>query len=103
MRPPRTLRTQNQLASPAMGERNAIELQPAPFETIDAGQTAGNRLPMIAAVLAASLVALALIVSGLGKPLLIAAMATFAAIGLFSLLAFAAGYVRFGQRRPLAE
>ena len=103
MRPPRTLRTQNQLASPAMGERNAIELQPAPFDVIDAAQTSGSRLPVIAATLAGGLVAVALIVSGLGKLLLVAAMAALAAIGLFFLLAFVAGYIRFGQRRPLAE
>jgi two-component system, cell cycle sensor histidine kinase and response regulator CckA len=103
MRPPQPLRTQNQLASPAMGERNAIELQPAPFETIDAAQASGSRLPMIAALLAGSLVAVALIVSGLGKLLLVAAIVALAAIGLFFLLAFVAGYVRFGQRRPLTE
>ena len=84
-----------------MGERNAIELQPAPFDDIDAAQASGSRLPMIAALLAAGLVAVALIVSGLGKLLLVAAIVALAAIGLFFLLAFVAGYVRFGQRRPL--
>jgi len=103
MRPPRTLRTQNQLASPAMGERNAIELQPAPFETIDAAQASGSRLTVIAVIVAGSLVAVALIVSGLGKLLLVTAMAALAAVGLFFLFAFVAGYVRFGQRQPLAE
>ncbi len=86
-----------------MGERNAIELQPAPFDAIDVAQASGSRLPVIAAIVAGALVALALIVSGLGKLLLVAAMAALAAIGLFFLLAFVAGYIRFGQRRPLAE
>ncbi len=86
-----------------MGERNAIELQPAPFDAIDAAQTSGSRLPVIAAVLAGRLVAVALIVSGLGKLLLVAAMSALAAIGLFFLFAFVAGYIRFGQRRPLTE
>ncbi|HUJ36260.1 MAG TPA: PAS domain-containing protein [Hyphomicrobium sp.] len=86
-----------------MGERNAIELQPAPFDAIDAGRAAGSRLPVIALLSAAALVALALIVSGLGKLLLVTAMAALAAIGLFFLLAFAAGFVRFGQRQPLSE
>ncbi len=86
-----------------MGERNAIELQPVPFEALAAAPGSGSRLPVIAALVAASTVVLALIVSGFGKLLLVAAITLLAAIGLFFLLAFVAGYLRFGQRQPLAE
>ncbi len=95
---------QNQLASLSMSQRHAIELPSNPFETIQAGPgVAGGLLPALAALAAGAAVLLALIASGIGQPLLVLAVAALATIGLFFVLAYASGYVRFGQRVPLAD
>jgi len=103
MSAPHPLPSQNQLASLRMHERNAIELQPMPFDAINAAQGLGRYLPTVAAVVAGGAVVFGLVASGAGTPLLLAAMALLATIGAFFVLAYAGGYVRFGQRLPLTE
>ena len=86
-----------------MREHDAIELQPPPFDAFGAVQGLGSMLPTIAATVAGGAIVLALVASGAGLPLLLTAMAVLATVGLFFLLAFTAGYLRFGQRAPVAE
>ncbi len=100
---PETSPTQNQLASLRMRQRNAIELQPGPFDGIHVGPGAGSILPAIVAIAAGAAALIALIASGIGQPLLLLAIAVLATVGLFFVLAFASGYVRVGQRPPVAD
>jgi two-component system cell cycle sensor histidine kinase/response regulator CckA len=86
-----------------MRQRTAIELQPNPFVPINAGAGGSSILPAIAAIAAGGAVVAALIASGVGQPLLALAVAALATVGLFSLLAFASGYVRLGQRMPVND
>ena len=102
--PIQTSPLQNQLASLRMSQRHAIELPSNPFEAIQTGPgIAGGLLPALAALAAGAAVLLALIASGIGQPLLVLAVAALATIGLFFVLAYASGYVRLGQRVPLAD
>jgi two-component system cell cycle sensor histidine kinase/response regulator CckA len=86
-----------------MRERNVIELQSTPFDAINTAQGLGGLLSTIAAAVAGSAIVIGLVASGVSKPLLLAAIALLATAGLFFVLAYFAGYVRFGQRLPVAE
>ncbi len=97
------LPTQNQLASLRMRERNVLELSPSPFEGLNAGHGASGLLSTIVAALAGSAIVIALVASGASKPLLLVAIAILAALGLFFVLAYLSGYVRFGGRMPVAD
>jgi len=99
---PQPLPSQNQLASLRMRERNVIELQSTPFDAINV-QGLGGILSTIAAGVVGSAIVLGLVASGVSKPLLLATIALLATLGLFFVLAYLVGYVRFGQRLPVAE
>jgi two-component system cell cycle sensor histidine kinase/response regulator CckA len=86
-----------------MRERNVIELSPTPFDGLQAGQGLSGLLPTILAALAGSAIIIALVASGASKPLLLAAIALLATLGLFFVLAYLSGYVRFGGRLPVAD
>ena len=95
---------QNQLAFRFMREREAIEMQAAPFDaTSSALQGFGGHLTTLAAVLAAAGVVFAVVVSGTGQPLLMTLIAMLAIVGLFFLFAIGAGYICLTERQPLAE
>jgi two-component system, cell cycle sensor histidine kinase and response regulator CckA len=100
---PQPLPTQNQLASLRMRERNVIELPPAPFDGFTAAHGPSGFLSTVVAALAGSAIVIALVASGASKPLLLAVIALLAAAGLFFVLAYLSGYVRFGQRLPVAD
>jgi two-component system, cell cycle sensor histidine kinase and response regulator CckA len=100
---PQTLPTQNQLASLRMRERNVIELSPTPFDGLATPQAPSGVLSTVVAALAGSAIVIALVASGASKPLLLAVIALLAAAGLFFVLAYLSGYVRFGGRTPVAD
>ena len=96
--------SQNQLAFRFMREREAIEMQAAPFDaTSSALQGFGGYLTTLAAVLAAAGAVFAVVVSGTGQPLLMTLIAMLAIVGLFFLFATGAGYICLTERQPLAE
>jgi two-component system cell cycle sensor histidine kinase/response regulator CckA len=95
--------SQNQIASVRMREHDAIELPSAPFDAISPMQGLGSYLPTVGAIVAGAIIALGIVASGAGTPVLIAALVALATAGVFFLLAYSAGYIRFGQRLPLAE
>jgi two-component system, cell cycle sensor histidine kinase and response regulator CckA len=94
---------QNQLASLRMRERNVIELPASPFEGLGANQGMGGFLSTLAAAGVGILIVLALVASGVSQPLLLVLIALLATAGLFFLLAYFAGYIRFAQRLPIAD
>lgn len=95
--------TQNQLASLRMRERNVIELPFSPFEGLASGQGMGGLFSTLAVAGAGALIVLALIATGISQPLLLAVIASLATAGLFFLLAYFGGYIRFEQRLPVSD
>ncbi len=95
--------TQNRIASLRMREHDAIELPSAPFDAIMRMQGWGGYLPTAGAVVLGALIALGIVASGAGTPVLVAILVALASVGLFGLFAYSAGYIRFGQRTPLAD
>ncbi len=100
---PHATSSQNQIASLRMREHDAIELPSAPFDAITPMHGLGSYLPTVGAIVAGVLIALGIVASGAGMPVLIAMMVALATAGLFFLFAYSAGYIRFGQHTPLAE
>jgi two-component system cell cycle sensor histidine kinase/response regulator CckA len=100
---PHAPRSQNQLASLRMREHDAIELPSAPFDAITPMHGLGSYLPTVGAIVVGALIAFGVIASGASMPVLIAMLVALASIGVFFLFAMTAGYVRFGQRAPLAD
>jgi two-component system, cell cycle sensor histidine kinase and response regulator CckA len=95
--------TQNQIASLRMREHDAIEMRPAPFDAIPPLQGLSGYLPTAGAIVIGAVIAFGVLASGAGMPVLIAMLVALAAVGLFSLFAYSAGYIRVGQRAPLAD
>jgi two-component system cell cycle sensor histidine kinase/response regulator CckA len=86
-----------------MRERNVLELSPTPFDGLNTAHGASGVLSTVVAALAGSAIVIALVASGASKPLLLAAIAILATLGLFFVLAYLSGYVRFGGRMPVAD
>ena len=100
---PHASTSQNHIASLRMREHDAIELPSAPFDDITPMQGLSSILPTVSAIVLGALIALVVVASGAGTPVLIAMLVALAAFGLFGLFAYAAGYVRFGRRAPVTE
>jgi len=100
---PHATPSQNHVASLRMREHDAIELPSAPFDAITPMQGLAGYLPTVGAIAVGALLATGIVVSGVGTPVLIAMLVALATVGLFALFAYSAGYIRFGQRIPLAE
>ncbi|MEI9902356.1 MAG: response regulator [Hyphomicrobium sp.] len=94
---------QNQIASLRMREHDAIELPSAPFDAITPMHGLSSYLPTVGAIVLGALIALAIVASGVGTPVLVAMLVALATVGLFALFAYSAGLIRFGQRAPLAD
>ncbi len=94
---------QNQIASLRMREHDAIELPSAPFDAITPMQGLSSYLPTVGAIVLGALIALGVVASGVGTPVLVAMLGALATVGLFGLFAYSAGFIRFGQRAPLAD
>ncbi|MCZ7596059.1 MAG: response regulator [Hyphomicrobium sp.] len=86
-----------------MREHDAIELPSAPFDAITPMQGLGSYLPTVGAIVIGALIALGVVASGVGTPVLVAMLVALATVGLFALFAYSAGYIRFGQRAPLVD
>jgi two-component system cell cycle sensor histidine kinase/response regulator CckA len=86
-----------------MREHDAIEMRPAPFDAIPPLQGLSSYLPTVGAIVVGAVIAFGVLASGAGMPVLIAMLVALAAVGLFSLFAYSAGYIRIGQRAPLAD
>jgi two-component system cell cycle sensor histidine kinase/response regulator CckA len=86
-----------------MREHDAIELPSAPFDAISPMQGLGSYLPTVGAIVGGAIIALGVVASGAGTPVLIATLVALATAGVFFLFAYSAGYIRLGQRAPLAE
>ena len=95
--------TQNQIASLRMREHDAIEMPSAPFDAIPPMQGLSGYLPTVGAIVIGAVIAFGVVASGVGMPVLIAMLVALAAVGLFFLFAYSAGYIRVGQRAPLAD
>ena len=100
---PHASQTQNQIASLRMREHDAIELPSAPFDAIPPLQGLSAYLPTIGAIVIGAGIAFGVVASGVGTPVLIAMLVALASVGLFFLFAYSAGYIRIGQRAPLAD
>ena len=100
---PHASQTQNQIASLRMREHDAIELPSAPFDAIPPMQGLSSYLPTVGAIVIGAVIAFGVVASGVGMPVLIGMMAVLATVGLFFLFAYSAGFIRFGQRAPLAD
>ena len=100
---PHASQTQNQIASLRMREHDAIELPSAPFDAIPPLQGLSAYLPTIGAIILGAGIAFGVVASGVGTPVLIAMLVALASVGLFFLFAYSAGYIRIGQRAPLAD
>jgi len=100
---PHATSPQNQVASLRMREHDAIELPSAPFDAITPMQGLAGYLPTVGSIAVGALLAIGIVLSGVGTPVLIAMLVALATVGLFALFAYSAGYIRFGQRTPLAE
>ncbi len=100
---PHASQTQNQITSLRMREHDAIELPSAPFDAIPPLQGLSAYLPTIGAIVLGAGIAFGVVASGVGTPVLIAMLVALASVGLFFLFAYSAGYIRIGQRAPLAD
>jgi two-component system cell cycle sensor histidine kinase/response regulator CckA len=100
---PRLSSFQNQIAFLRMREHDAIELPSAPFDAIAPMHGLSSYLPTVGAIVLGALIALGVVASGVGTPVLVAMLVALAAVGLFALFAYSAGFIRFGQRAPLAD
>ncbi|MBC7830637.1 MAG: response regulator [Hyphomicrobium sp.] len=100
---PHASQTQNQIASLRMREHDAIELPSAPFDAIPPLRGLSAYLPTIGAIVLGAGIAFGVVASGVGTPVLIAMLVALASVGLFFLFAYSAGYIRIGQRAPLAD
>ena len=100
---PHASQTQNQIASLRMREHDAIELPSAPFDAIPPLQGLSAYLPTIGAIVIGAGIAFGVVASGVGTPVLIGMLVALASVGLFFLFAYSAGYIRIGQRAPLAD
>lgn len=103
MQAPHATPTQNQVASLRMREHDAIELPSAPFDAINTMQGLGGNLTTIGAIAAGGLLAVGVVAGGLGAPVLAGMLVALAALGLFFLLAYSAGYIRIGQPTAVAD
>ena len=69
---PRLSSFQNQIASLRMREHDAIELPSAPFDAIAPMQGLSNYLPTVGAIVLGAAIALGVVASGVGTPVLVA-------------------------------
>jgi len=86
-----------------MREHDAIELPPAPFDAIAPMQGLSSYLPTVGAIVLGAMIALGVVASGVGTPVLVVMLVALATVGLFGLFAYSAGLIRFGQRTPVAD
>ncbi|MDP1911160.1 MAG: hypothetical protein Q8K85_22905, partial [Hyphomicrobium sp.] len=86
-----------------MREHDAIELPSAPFDAISPMQSVSGYLPTVGAIVIGAAIAFGVVASGVSTPVLVGMLGVLATVGLFFLFAYSAGYVRIGQRQPLAE
>ena len=100
---PHASQTQNQIASMRMREHDAIELPSAPFDAISPMQSVSGYLPTVGAIVIGAVIAFGVVASGVSTPVLVGMLGVLATVGLFFLFAYSAGYVRIGQRQPLAD
>ena len=100
---PHASQTQNQIASMRMRELDAIELPSAPFDAISPMQSVSGYLPTVGAIVIGAVIAFGVVASGVSTPVLVGMLGVLATVGLFFLFAYTAGYVRIGQRQPMAE
>ena len=100
---PHASQTQNQITSLRMRKHDAIELPSAPFDAIPPMPGLSSYLPTVGAIVIGAVIAVGVVASGVGMPVLIAMLVALASVGLFFLFAYSAGYIRVGQRAPLAD
>jgi two-component system cell cycle sensor histidine kinase/response regulator CckA len=86
-----------------MREHDAIGLPSAPFDVITPMHGLSSYMPTVGAIALGALIALGVVASGVGTPVLVAMLVALASIGLFGLFAYSAGFLRFGQHAPLSD
>ena len=94
---------ENQLASPAMGNGEALKTEAAALDPLTVADGFGGYLSTIFVCAAAAAVVFGLFASGSGEPLLLTILAVLAMLGLFMLFALAAGHIRIGARLPAGD
>ena len=95
--------SQNQIASPAMADREALKVEAAALDPLTAADGFGGFLSTIFVVTAAGAVVFGLVTSGSGEPLFLTLLAVLAMLGLFLLFGIAAGHIRIGARMPKGD
>ena len=93
----------NQIASPDMGNREALKLETPALDPLTVADGLGGYLSTIFVVAAAAAVVFGLFASGSGEPLLLTILSVLAMLGLFMLFALAAGHLRIGSRLPAGD
>ncbi|MCB1504387.1 MAG: response regulator [Hyphomicrobiaceae bacterium] len=96
-------RPANQLASVAMSEAEARSDRIAADDPLAALRSGGGYATILVVLVAAGAAVLSLIASNAANPLFITALAVLAMLGVFFVLAMAAGHIRIGERLPEAD
>ena len=94
---------QNQIASAAMADREALKAEAAALHPLTIADGFGGFLSTIFVVTAAGAVVFGLVTSGSGEPLFLTLLAVLAMLGLFLLFGIAAGHIRVGARMPAGD
>ena len=89
---------ENQLDSDPMKDREALRIDAAPVDPLNAAEGFGGFLPIALIVAAAAALVFGLLASGSGEPLLLTVIAVLAMLGMFLIFGVAAGHIRIGAR-----
>jgi len=89
---------ENQLDSDSMEDREALRIDAAPVDPLNAAEGFGGFLPIALIVAAAAALVFGLLASGSGEPLLLTVIAVLAMLGMFLIFGVAAGHIRIGAR-----
>jgi len=96
---------ENQIALPAMGDREALKLnvEAAALDPLTVADGFGGFVSTIFVVAAAGAVVFGLLAAGSSEPLLLTLLGVLAMLGMFMLFGIAAGHVRIGARLPVGD